>query len=170
MRVAACASLFSLLMWSCVAGSTAPQLLPPEHALVKQSSTQVAAGRLTTYSVEGALDFDKLSTFPVSNSQRWKVRRWTEEVTQKELASLAEFLSNERSKYATSGRYEPQVSIIDSIIAVLSTWPNNRESLVSYQYTGDRPGSADYLYGEWLYLYYLDKESATITEITNAFR
>ena len=43
-------------------------------------------------------------------------------------------------------------------------------ALLSYLYKRNPPGTTEYRYGHWLYLYCFNIRTRTIVEITNAFR
>lgn len=142
----------------------------PSQILRKVSSIQLTASRLTTFRYQPPLDSIELGEYPevLLPAEGWKARRWTEPVTSAELAALIEFLDDEREKYANSGKYTDQVRRIDEMKASLAKGGRD-SSFFSYLYK-PRPSGPRVQYGDWLYFFYLDERTATVTELTNAFR
>jgi len=150
------------------------ELLPRNNRLRERSSTRVSTSELTTYTVKDLVDVNGLSGFPRNTTPEygWRVREWREQASPGELASLVEFLSEQREMFAYSGRHAPEVEALNTLIGDLSSWGldgSTHRSLISYLYQ-HKPGTRDYHSGHWLYVYYFNVDSMTITAITNAFR
>lgn len=149
--------------------NTSGARLLPGQILEKISSTQLTATRFTTFRFEGPVQRPAMSEYPVVMwpDEGWKARTWSEPATPSELSALIGFLTEERDKYARSGKYGDEVRRIEAMIADLSEWPAD-SCLFSYLYK-EKPGS-DFRHGDWLFFFYLDGRAGTVTEITNAFR
>ncbi len=129
------------------------ELLPSNNRLRERSSTRVSTSELTTYTVKDLVDVTGLSGFPRNTTPEygWRVREWREQASPGELASLVEFLSEQREMFAYSGRHAPEVEALNTLIGDLSSWGldgSRHRSLISYLYQ-HKPGTRDYHSGHW---------------------
>ena len=159
-----------MLIAGCASGEVTPKLLPSGSGLEELSTITLTSSRLTTYSIEATTRDNEISEYPVNDwsSQGWKVQKWTREVSSQELQDLLRFLRTEREKYSRSGEYQEQAQTLDRMINKLSKGLSS-SSRVAYFYK-TRPGTDNYLQGDWLYLYYMDRENRRLIKVTNAFR
>jgi hypothetical protein len=145
-----------------------PQLGPPGLKLRKVSSTRLPESRITMFRAEGTVDLDSLAEYPLVAWETWSRKTWSKDLTADEKRLLTEFLERERENYTWKGQYPSEVRRIDGILVDLSRWPLDSCRIAYLAHV--RPGSPGYLYGTWVYFYYLDTRNHTLTEITNAFR
>jgi len=101
-------------------------------------------------------------------NEGWKVRKWDSDLSSEELSALIDFVSSEREKFADTDEHDGQVQALSRVLTDLSNWSSD-DVAISYIYKS-KPGSDDYKYGDWLYVYHFEAETGTVTEITNAFR
>ena len=147
------------------------QFFESENPARELSKTTVAASELTIYTFDMPLELTRLDSFPALGGafKGWSVRTWSRELSATELPAVIEFLDNERRKYGTEGPDGAARDRIGRVRNALLQQPMD-SALLSYLYKRNPPGTKEYQYGHWLYLYYFDIRTRTIVEITNAFR